>query len=478
MIELCASIATLSTTYLLANYELSYKGVLRRLTAPNGRTGLSLPPHDWLRALELFPEFRAYTVPHFGVEAEKAALTAYYKLERPERPDEFFTLMDKAVYSVSAQIPPWHAPIWQTQEKWPDVIPLHVFYEALSGITSSSHSGYPSCLLHQSKGSWLLDDVSLYNEVNARWACIKALSPLVLNGLVTPDELVYSGVGDPFFAAIKNEARKIEKDDRIIMMASIFNEILLVSLFAPFKAACQRNWGRDFYAPGFAFNPGSAKRMFSKFWVDGRPLNKNDSPKYDTSIIPEENRAFVDVAAQTCLDAQPWVWLAARTIMAVESRKVIVLSNGQTQVHNNGEGGASGVWITTLRNTIVRAIRSHVVQSHLGQRYPLSLHASDDTVETNLPGLEEAYRHLGLRIRDSEAVTTDGIEFCSHFWEEGCFPVGTRIAKSFYSLVRSGKDFEPDRFSALCSAYFNHPDLPSFAARYLHLRGGFREGGQ
>jgi hypothetical protein len=416
-------------------------------------------------------------MPSFGLEQERAALSQYYSLEQPELHVDFYRALEPALMQALTDLPDWRAPDWFMQP-FPLLFPHDVFLHIVRDIDPTTHPGYPACLLFGQKGDFVDEERLLYTAVCVRWFLLHVLADEILDDQFTPEQLVLNGVADPFLCAIKNEAVKIGKDDRIIHMSVIVREILEAALFLPFKHLCSENWGKTFYAPGFSFTPPATNRLFPPSQIAHLDLLKNDSPKYDTSLLMAEQMTFGEYASLKVVGSLPWVRRMQRALLYTEFRKLNLTSDGRCHLNNGGEGGASGVFITTLRNTVCRRFRTLAVHHCLGNLAPFSRHASDDTVEENVPGLEDEYARLGIRLRDSDAVTSDGIEFCSHFWSPGCIPVGTRIAKSFYKLARTSHGFDQSRFSALCNVYANHPDLPSFASRFIRVKEAASRTGQ
>lgn len=310
------------------------------------------------------------------------------------------------------------------------------FHSFSQTVKPDSKPGVPLMLMGATKAFMLENHYQLVRFLV--WRRLKLLANTDAEYLkyFSSEDLVEFGYADPFKVFPKNEAtpeRKLtpgSERNRLIQNESLTQEMVeRFLLYNLTKREIYFYGTEDLLRPapvnGVGFDDRGAKAVaFRANAMADRA--SSDVEAYDWSVrvwayeldLEAKRRCLVqanDMRLKNVFDNHAYTMMH-KVFVFSDGSSLVQIDEGGIQVtgsFNTGSGNSNSRWINQLamRQKLGLTLRSEMFSN------------GDDAVEEYVEGAVEAYRSLGLHVREYARATT--IDFCSHIWDAS----GTNLPK-------------------------------------------------
>lgn len=315
-------------------------------------------------------------------------------------------------------------------------VPYRVFIALSHTVNDDAVPGFPRSNERPNKEAVIEHDLlDSYQVVNERLLLYHIVGERWISQLA-PEELVSSGLADPYRVVVKKEGIKGEKlaEDRgrVIEAASFDDEMLAKSLLYTVTARVLAKPGEEFSLLGLPLSGPKPQEFLSRIaelQATGK-LSSTDGDGFEYS----HNRAVFLECAEWCRlvlnipTAHP-LSHAIRCYALCLSAGLFVFRDGALWAQTVHGMMKSGVFVTSLFNTLIMVFIMHIA----GPGFAVA--SSDDCVAERRPGAEAIFQLLGYKIKGYQDSTIESFECCSHLWAQGFEPYPMRFAKATFNYV-------------------------------------------
>lgn len=302
-------------------------------------------------------------------------------------------------------------------------------------INRKSSPGFPWADLSNNNGALLDSYESLVAE--SIMERLEGLYNMDLSACYTAKQLVEQGLVDPIRLFVKREPHsrsKIEEGRlRLIFSVSIVDNAIAL-LLCSLQNNTEILYNSDLpVKAGLGFHDDGVKKILNYVSTQIPNPVETDVSGWDWCFQEDDFNFDCQRRIELC-GAQGTVYeKIIRAHFKVMSLKCMLLSDGSILQQVLPGIMPSGWYNTSSTNSNVRVHDHYCVALSQGLR-PAIMAMGDDSVETQCrePAIEYAKR--GRKVKDFKTVTTDGFEFCSHYFSGGK-AVPLNIEKQLFNLL-------------------------------------------
>lgn len=288
-------------------------------------------------------------------------------------------------------------------------------------------------------------------------------------------ELLEGPVSDNVKVFIKQEPHKRSKLDeqryRLISSVSAIDTMVDRLLYQEWVSKIVSHYSQGPIMVGWSPVTRGAPLVLEK--VGAGPYLNVDKSSWDWTTQPWLLELVHDVIAQLAVNPHDtWTVLHDNRFSALFNCPTFQTSDGQFFVQPEPGVVKSGMYLTTLYNSLAQVVLHELLCELMEEEVPLPVFIGDDAIQADFPLAEVYYsvmQHLGFRVK---VYRSDSAEFAGAHLGPGFAFIPEHVEKNFFNLAHTDNAILPAALTSYQLLYYHDAGLLS-ELRRMCVESGF-----